>query len=59
MENCIPATPTFLRKHTSRFSRQLGAKRHVSDESIRDTLMDLASYCVMELVEMEGYESDG
>lgn len=30
-----------------------GAHQHVSDESIKDTLMDLANYCVMELVEME------
>ena len=30
-----------------------GAHQHVSDESVKDTLMDLANYCVMELVEME------
>jgi hypothetical protein len=28
-----------------------GAKQEVSDESIDDTLMDLANYCIMELVE--------
>lgn len=25
----------------------------VSDESIKDTLMDLANYCILELIEME------
>lgn len=28
-----------------------GADRQVTDESIDDTLMDLANYCIMELVE--------
>ena len=28
-----------------------GAKRQVADESIDDTLLDLANYCIMELVE--------
>lgn len=28
-----------------------GAKRHVNDESVDDTLLDLANYCIMELVE--------
>ena len=30
-----------------------GAVQKVSDESIKDTLFDLANYCIMELVEME------
>lgn len=30
-----------------------GASQKVSDESIKDTLFDLANYCIMELVEME------
>ena len=30
-----------------------GAEQKVSDESIKDTLFDLANYCIMELVEME------
>lgn len=30
-----------------------GAKQMVEDESIHDTLLDLANYCIMELVEME------
>lgn len=29
-----------------------GATQKVSDESIKDTLFDLANYCIMELVEM-------
>lgn len=29
----------------------LGADQKVKDESIEDTLMDLANYCIMELVE--------
>lgn len=28
-----------------------GAEQKVKDESIDDTLMDLANYCIMELVE--------
>ena len=28
-----------------------GAEQHVSDESVEDTLLDLANYCIMELVE--------
>lgn len=28
-----------------------GAEQKVKDESIEDTLMDLANYCIMELVE--------
>ena len=28
-----------------------GADRQVTDESIDDTLMDLANYCIMELIE--------
>lgn len=31
----------------------LGAQQQVKDESIRDTLLDLANYCIMEIVEME------
>ena len=30
-----------------------GALQKVSDETIEDTLFDLANYCIMELVEME------
>lgn len=28
-----------------------GAEQHVNDESVEDTLLDLANYCIMELVE--------
>lgn len=28
-----------------------GAEQHVNDESIEDTLLDLANYCIMELLE--------
>ena len=30
-----------------------GVSQQVNDESIRDSLLDLANYCIMELVEME------
>ncbi len=30
-----------------------GVEQKVSDESIRDTLLDLANYCIMEVVEMD------
>ncbi len=30
-----------------------GTVQKVSDESIRDTLLDLANYCIMEVVEMD------
>lgn len=30
-----------------------GAKNEVSDESIKDTLMDLANYCVMTVMELD------
>ena len=36
-----------------------GATQKVSDESIKDTLFDLANYCIMELVEMEMDENEG
>lgn len=35
-----------------------GATQKVSDESIKDTLFDLANYCIMELVEMEIDENE-
>ena len=28
-----------------------GAEQHVNDESVEDTLFDLANYCIMELIE--------
>lgn len=31
-----------------------GAKNEVADESIRDTLKDLANYAIMTLIEMDG-----
>ena len=34
-----------------------GKNQKVADESIYDTLLDMANYCIMELVEME-IESD-
>jgi hypothetical protein len=30
-----------------------GAERQVEDENVHDTLLDLANYCMMELVEIE------
>ena len=30
-----------------------GAERKVADEKVEDTLMDLANYCLMELIERE------
>lgn len=36
-----------------------GVTQKVSDESIKDTLFDLANYCIMELVEMEMDENEG
>ena len=30
------------------------AERMVKDESIKDTLLDLANYCIMTVIEMEG-----
>lgn len=36
----------------------LGAKQEVNDESIADTLMDLANYAIMELVEMQCDEEE-
>jgi len=35
-----------------------GATQKVSDESIKDTLFDLANYCIMELIEMEMDENE-
>lgn len=39
-------------------SRNL-ASRQVSDESIRDTLLDLANYAIMTVLEMEDEKSNG
>ena len=35
-----------------------GAEQKVLDENIKDTLFDLANYCIMELVEMEMDENE-
>lgn len=35
-----------------------GAEQKVRGESIKDTLFDLANYCIMELVEMEMDENE-
>lgn len=47
-----------LTRMTDKFNRikalALGAKNNVADEGIKDTLMDLANYCIMTLIEMEG-----
>ena len=32
-------------------------ERKVKDESIKDTLLDLANYCIMTVIEMEGDEN--
>lgn len=40
-------------KTLSRFLETGVEKRKVSDESIRDTLMDLANYAIMTILEME------
>ena len=38
----------------NRFKRlSHGTEAHVNDESIRDTLMDLANYALMTILEME------
>lgn len=34
------------------------AKQEVNDESVRDTLIDLANYAIMTILEMEGAEND-
>lgn len=36
-----------------------GAKQEVNDESLKDTLVDLANYAIMTLVEMEVAENEG
>lgn len=33
-----------------------GGKRQVNDETIRDTLMDMANYCIMSVMELEREE---
>lgn len=35
-----------------------GGEQQVKDESVRDTLMDLANYAIMTLVEMEECKND-
>lgn len=35
-----------------------GATQKVNDESIKDTLLDLANYCLLELIEIEMEESE-
>ena len=34
------------------------AKQEVNDESVRDTLIDLANYAIMTILEMEGADDD-
>lgn len=34
----------------------LGAENKVKDESLKDTLLDLANYCIMTVIEMEETE---
>lgn len=39
-------------------SRKHGAERKVADESMDDTLMDLANYALMTVMELRGYHDD-
>lgn len=36
-----------------------GSDQQVKDESIRDTLLDLANYAIMTVIEMENADNDG
>ena len=36
-----------------------GADQQVKDESIKDTLLDLANYAIMTVIEMENENNDG
>lgn len=36
----------------------MGAEQKVTDEKVEDTLMDLANYCLMELIERESDKDD-
>ena len=48
---------------TDKFNRikalATGAENKVNDESLEDTLMDLANYCLMTLIEMEIQKNKG
>ncbi len=41
-------------KTLSRLSANDAGQQRVTDESIRDTLMDLANYAIMTILEMDG-----
>ena len=41
-------------KTLSRLSANDAGQQQVADESIRDTLMDLANYAIMTILEMDG-----
>lgn len=46
-------------KTLSRLGCSDGSQQKVADESIRDTLMDLANYAIMTILEMEANEDGG
>jgi isopropylmalate/homocitrate/citramalate synthase len=35
-----------------------GAENNVKDEQLEDTLMDLANYCILTLIELEEYNNE-
>lgn len=51
-----------LTRISDKFNRienlMLGGTNHVADESVKDTLIDLASYCVMALIEINKLQNE-
>lgn len=55
----LPMAAIRLEDKLSRFETLIRAESRVKDESIRDTLMDLANYSIMTIMELDRAEEEG
>lgn len=55
----LPMAAIRLEDKLNRFETLIRAEGQVKDESIRDTLIDLANYSIMTVMELDREERDG
>lgn len=55
----LPMAAIRLEDKLNRFETLIRAEGQVKDESIRDTLIDLANYSIMTVMELDREEKDG
>ena len=49
----ISAVTQIMHKHNRLVALAVGAEQKVREESIRDTLLDMANYCIMTVMEID------